>query len=391
MKPKQLVILSLIFGVLAFGIVWKSWVRTAADNAGAAQGGLVAFSEFDPMKLEKILISRPEKTGASRPASEAARDSRSSGVELARENGVWKVRSLWNAKADPVKVKKLIEKLRASRGELRGSGKKLFPDFGIEDAHAFSIRLLGPGDRPLQELRVGTKRAGEDGYFVRTAANENVYLARLNLAELLGIFPDFNEGSPENLFWADLHLFNVDPEKVTKVTIHRLTGEERNRVAGVERETDPQDPLKSSWKFLRQGMSSLPDPDKVLKLIAVINSIRAEKIVAPDGKGYGLEAPVWQLSVTEGLEKTLLSAGSRDQTGEFIFVKHPGVATIFVLKASFFSDLNVDDTNFLKEIPPAAGPKSVLPPSLAGGLPDKQNEARPSLRGSLPEGQEKTT
>ncbi len=346
MKPKQIIILSAVLGILAVGILLKSWVRSAGDTAGAAQGGRVAFAEFDPAKLERILIGRP--------ATKASRGSQAPAVELARENGVWKVKSLWNAKADPVKVEQLIQKLRSAEGELRGSGKKLFADFGIQDADAFSIDFLGAGNASLQGLRVGTKQAGESAFFIRKATSEDVYLVEVNVAELLGIYGASNGEAPGSFFWADLSLFNLDPEKVTKITVSPLKGEEKTMAAGLERETDPKDPLKSSWRFLQKGTVSLPDPDKVLKFIIAINSLRAKKVVDPGGKGYGLESPVWQLAVTEGNKEIILNAGPKDEKGKLCYVERSGDPSVFALGDSFFSDLNVSDAHFLKDVSPAA-------------------------------------
>ena len=341
MKPKQIILLSVIFVILALGILLKSWVRSAADNTGTPQEGLVEVAKFDPAKTEEILIRRPAKAGGiPSPA-----------VDLVKANEVWRVKSLWNAKADSVKVENLIQKLLSVQGELRGSGKKLFADFGIEDAEAFSIKFVGAGDKPLTELRIGTKQAGVNAYFIRTAANEDVYLAGLNLAELLGVYASLEEAIPASLFWADLSLFNLNPEKVTEITVHRLKGEEKTMAVGLERVVDPKDPLKSSWKFLRQGMSSSPDSDKVLEWIAAMNSVRAEKVVDPAGKGYGLEKPVWQLEVTQGDKKAILIAGPKDEKGEVFYVKRAEDPAVFVLKASFFDDLNGEDARLIKEAP----------------------------------------
>ena len=342
MKPKQIIVLGVIFGILVLGILLKSWVRSVSDHAGAARGERMAFAEFAPAKLERILIGR----GSQSPT-----------VELTKENGVWKIKSLWNAKADPGKLEKFIQKLCSVQGELRSSGKKLFADFGIQDAKAFSIKLLGAGNVPLQDLRVGTKQAGENSFFIRKAASEDVYLVDVNLAELLGIYAAFEEAIPASAFWADLDLFNLDPEKVTKITLYRIQNEEKTMVLGLERVTDPKDSLKISWKFLRKDMTSSPDPDKVLKLIAAMNSIRAEKVVDPGGKGYGLGKPVWQLAVTEGNKKTLLSAGPKAAKENLYYVKTSSAKSIFSLGSGYFDDLNVDDTHFVKDVPPAALPK----------------------------------
>ncbi len=364
MKPKQIIILSVILGILVLGILLKSWIRSVGDSAGARQGDRVALTEFDPAKLERILISRPARTGGSQTPA----------VELTKENGVWKVKSLWGAQADPEKVEAFLERLRSMQGELRGSGKKLFADFGIQDAEAFSIKLFGTGNALLQDLRLGTKQAGEHAYFIRQATSEKVYFVEANIAELLGMATDFNEAIPASLFWADLSLFNFDPEKVSKITLYLLKGEERTMIMGLERETDPQSLLKSPWKFLRKDMTSSLDPDKVLKFIARMKSIKAGEVVDPDAKGYGLEKPVWQLAVTEAGKKTLLNAGPKDEKGGLYYVKRSGSPTVFGLQVSFFDDLNVDDTFFVKEVPPVTAPKEGAIQDIPAALQEVQEQ-----------------
>jgi len=318
------------------------------------------LAEFDPTKLEKILIGR----GSQSPA-----------VELAKENGVWKVKNLWNVKADSVKVENLIQGLRSAQGELRGSGKKLFADFGIQDADAFSIKLFGAGGTSLLDLRLGTKQAGENVYFIRKATSENVYLVEMNMAELLGIYDALNEATPASLFWTDLRLFNWNPEKVTKIAVYLLKGEEKTMITGLERKTDPQDPLKSSWKFLRKDKSSSPNPDKIMKFIATMNNIRVQKVVDPGGKTYGLEKPVWQLAVTENGKETFLNAGPKDEKEGLVYVKRSGNPTVFELNVSFFENLNVDDTHFAKNIPPVMEPKKNPSQNINAGLPEERGQA----------------
>lgn len=342
MKLKQIVILAVIFGILALGILLKSWVRSVKDDDRWAKGYVTKTYFFSPSEVENILIGR----GVKAPP-----------VELTKENGVWAVKSLWNVKADPGKVSDFLERLLKAmqEQEFRGKGKNLFPDFGITDQEAFFIKLTEPHNPPV-DLRLGTQKAGE-GYFVRRAGDDSVYFTGENLAELLGIFAPFEEGVPAGDFWADLSLFNLNPEKVTKIVLYRSKGEEKIMAAGLERETDSKDPRQSSWKFLRQDMSLLADPDKVLKFIVMMNSVRAQKVADPSGKGYGLEEPVWQLAVTEGGRETVLSAGPKDEKQGFCYVRRAGDKTVFVLNDYFFNDLNVDDTYFLKDAPPAAESK----------------------------------
>ncbi len=346
MNKKQILILGVILGILALGILLKSRARSSNDAVFSAHGEGVVMTNFDPLKAERILIARGSQTPP---------------VELVKENGAWKVKSLWGAQADPVKIEALIQKLHAIRGELRGSGKKLFSDFGIQEPDALSVKFFGAKGVLLLDLRIGTKQAGADGYFIRESQKEDIFLADLNIAELLGIYEDFDTAIPRSGIWADRRLFNLDPEKVTRITVYRMKGNEKTRVAGLEREIDLKDPLQSSWKFSRKDRTLPPAPEKVLKFIATMNSIRAEKIVDP--AGVGAEKPVWQLAVTEGGlpasqggRETILNAGPQDEKEGRCYVNRAGDPTIFELKASFFDDLNAEDTRFVKDAAPAVGP-----------------------------------
>jgi len=295
-------------------------------------------ASFDPEKAERILISR-----GAQPA-----------VELFKAAGAWKVRSLWNASADTRKVTALLREVSALRGELRANGKALFPDFGIGDKEAFSLKCLGPADQVLLDLRVGIKRAG-DGCFVRQSRGQDVFLVETDMASLLGVPGGLEEGVPLNDAWADLGLFRFDPEKVTKIMLYQMKGEEKNRVLGLSREIDPNDPLKSSWKYLREGMTSTLDPEKVLKYVATLLSIQAQKVVTPEGQDYGLAKPAWQLGVSEGSKKILLNIGAKAAQEELYYVKRASDPVVFALSAGYFKDLIKDDTDFFVDVPEAAG------------------------------------
>lgn len=340
MKPTQIIILSVILGVLALGILLKSWARSLGDDDKWAKAYVTETYFFSPSGIDHILISR----GAKSPP-----------VELAKESGVWIVKSLWNAKADSVKIYDFLSKLLkgVKRQEFRGKGKNLFPDFGITDPEAFSIKLTERLNRPF-DLLLGIKKAGED-YFIRSAGDDSVYVISEDMAGLLGIFTDLAEASPRSDFWADLGLFTLDPEKVTEIAIFRMAGNERKMAAGLRREADPKDPAKNIWKFMRQDMTSPVDSEKTLKFIATLMSIKAQKVADPGGKGYGLEPPAWQLAVSEGAKKTLLTVGVRDVKEDLYYAKTSAGPSIFCLSAGYFDDLNVDDSRFIKETPPAAG------------------------------------
>ncbi|HNX67901.1 MAG TPA: DUF4340 domain-containing protein [Candidatus Omnitrophota bacterium] len=352
MNQRTIFILSVIFGALVLGLgvqaLFRAYDRT---TAGSGRDGSVLAVSFDPAKVEKILIGRPVQ-----PAGRAA----VAPVELVKDGAAWKVKNLWNAKADPAKIKTLLQKIGALRGEFRGSGKDLFPDFGITDTEAFSLKFEAASDVSVLDLRIGTKPAG-NGYFVRKAGGNDVYFAEIDLAGLFGIFTPFEDAIPAGDFWADVTLFDLAPEKVRKITVNHIRGTEKQMTAGCALEKDPKDPAQTTWVFLQRADRSFAlDPDKVLRFIATLNSVKAQKVVDPAGKDYGLEKPAWEIAVTEGERETVLSLGAKDEKTSSYFVKISAVPAIFQLSAYYAEDLQIDDSRFMKEAPkenpPVAAP-----------------------------------
>ena len=131
MKLKQIIVLSVIFGILALGILLKSWVRSSGDNMKTAHGKDVVFAKFDPEKLERILISRGDRSPA---------------VELAKENGVWKVKSLWGAKADPGKLSLGGSGLNSAN---HAANERMNAAFGVKTTY---IPFKGTGDMTTSVL-----------------------------------------------------------------------------------------------------------------------------------------------------------------------------------------------------------------------------------------------
>lgn len=341
MEKKQILILVLILGALTIGIVAKSWIQ-ANDftvQSGVTTEDAVLF-QLDPAKVERILIGK----GPSTPP-----------IELFKEKDLWRVKSLWGVRADAGKVKNLLEKLQSAKGELRGTQKKLFSDFGIRDEEALSIIITDAGNKALLDLRVGIQQAGMQGCFLRKAGSEEVYLSEVNVPGLLGIYASLKEGLPLNDYWADVTLFNLQAEKVQKITVHFIKNGVKTMTAGVALVVDSKDTTKKTWSFLqRPDKSSSLDPEKVTRFIATLNSIKAIGVADPNGKNYGLENPSLEVAVTEGDEETVLSLGAKDEKANIYFVKLSNSTTVFTLTAYYFEDLGIDDTRFLKEPPPPA-------------------------------------
>ena len=181
------------------------------------------------------------------------------------------------------------------------------------------------------------------------------------MADLLGIYTAFEEGKPLSDYWADLGLFNLQPDRVKKIIIHHFSNDQKIPITGLGLTPDKVDPKKTSWDFLRPELSSRLDPDKVIRFIATLNSIKGQKIMDPAGKGYGLEKPVTEIAVTEGDKEIVLSVGLKDKKEGFYYAKVSTSPSIFRINGYFFGDLDVDDARFFKESSPAKEGETHLP------------------------------
>ena len=360
MNKKQIIILGVILGVLLIGILTKTWVRSADPTVAKEVYSSLSFG-FDPAKLEKVLIGRGSKAAP---------------VELVRKNGRGEIENLWNAAADQGKVDSLFEAVRNARGELRSTDSSVLSDFGIGDPDAISLKLTGADNAALLDLKIGTKKAGQDGFFVRKSGTPEVYFVDVPFDRLFGIFTSIAEAELSADFWADLKLFTLDPEKVKKIVIVRLKDGAAGKVAGVERLAQKDAPPEGGWKLVGPQKAMPVDPDKVLRFIVTLNSVRAKGVADPAGKSYGLEKPVWRLSVIEGAppekkdplrqgsseasearpssqggKTIILEAGPKDKQENVYFIKLRDVPQVFRLEGSFFEDLDISDDQFLKELP----------------------------------------
>ena len=343
MKPKQIIVLGIILGVLLAGALFKSVIQKMDPRtvSGAQLDGGVAF-DFEPGKIEKILIGRGAKAQP---------------VELVKANGIWKVKSLWGAVADETRVAGFLEKLCGTRGELRATGKNFFADFGIGDADAFSIKLTGLQNTTLLDLKLGAKTAGSGGYFLRKAAGEEVYFTDMDMAELLGIFTTFSEAVPLSGYWADLVLFRIDRDRCLSVVTEHLSKEKgRTAILGIRREGTGGEPSKDPWRFIKAGdPKKVPDPDKVLRLLIAFNSVQAQSVVDPAGKEYGLDTPLLEIAVTEKERgETRLTVSPKNEKEDVYFVKASDRYGIFKVSAHYFQDLDMKDEQLLKESPAAS-------------------------------------
>ncbi len=336
MSRKQILFLFLILAFLSTGL----WARFFLDHRQGRDvtGVDEKLLAFDPGKAERILIGKGLKTQ----------------VEIFKEDGIWKVKELWNARADEIKVQAILSALSGIRGDLRSSDPALLKDFGITDPEAFCVKVMGGNNDLLADLKIGVKSPGHTGLFVRLFDRPDVYAVEVGLDRMLGLFTGLEEGDLSSGFWADLVLFKLEPERVKEITISRLKDGVTALRAGVVKEEGGGPGEPGRWKLIGPQESLSADPDKVLRFIVTLNSLRAQAVADPNQK-HGLDHPVWQLGVKEsegGKEKeTVLFAGAKDSKEYVYFVKRRGRSEVYRLNGYYFEDMNITNEKLIEDTP----------------------------------------
>ncbi len=331
MKTKQLYFLLIILAALGVG----TFIRQSQKPPQLSLEEYTPLDlSFDPAKIEKIVI---EKLKNGKAADDNTR------IEMAKEQGGWKIRFLGNARASESKVGDLLKEIRDAKGELRGRGEKIFQDFGIGDPDSFHV-TLSTNAGPALELVLGTKDPG-NGVFLRKKDSESVYLAEADLFGRMGV-----SGNPANAtlpkdFWAATNFLDMDPNRVRGLKISTF---EQGK------ETVKAD-IKGSgalWSYNRPGMPFQPGGEKTAAFIAALTTRNAEKILDPNAQDYGFDKPTWRMNITfDGGEEKVFTAGKRDNETEAVYINVKGDPTVYQMSKYFFQSLEIDDTAFMGENP----------------------------------------
>ncbi|MBI3316655.1 MAG: DUF4340 domain-containing protein [Candidatus Omnitrophica bacterium] len=333
MKPKQIIFLAILFGVLVIAVTVKNFQKPAE----------LATQEFTPLDLslnvdeiEKIEITKPKSGDVEKEEY----------VELHKMKGEWRVKSLYDARAEEDKVKALLEEIKNAKGELRARDKELHADFKIKEEEALGIKLSTSSGATALHLLVGMRKSGQM-IFIRKSGEDTVYLTEADLMGQVGLFGDTDREGLSSDFWASMVLAEPDPEKVDKFEIHRLEGGDFIS-ASLEKAPDPADASRKIWQFSRPLQNPFKaDPEKVKLYLENIKTWRAQKVLDPQAKDYGFSKPQWKLIITQEGGQTLeITAPAPDETTKSYPMKVTDKPVIFQLIHYYFENLDADDSRF---------------------------------------------
>ena len=329
MKTKQVWSLGVILAVLLAGVV----VRQMQKPAELATEEFTSLDlSFQQDKVQKIDISKP------RNASEEQYSS------LSKDAEGWKSASMNGARADQGKIEELLKALDGIKGELRGRGKKLFADFGIDDDHAYVIALADAAGKNILKVYIGNKITPQQSIFIRREGSDSVYISDAGLFNQIGINGDPASANLANDFWAATDMVHFESAKINRLEIKRKVNGREVSAASVKKEN-------GVWKFTRAELPFPADETKVKQYLDGIKTWRAQRAVkAEAGKDFGFDKNEWQLTLgVEGGNELTLTAGNAAPEGNGHYFKSSSEPVFFQLGNYYYENLDADDSQFFPD------------------------------------------
>ena len=237
-------------------------------------------------------------------------------VHLIKEEGRWKVKSLYGVYADENALTAFLNKLNGLEGELRSNEAGLLADYGIADEAGVHIVLSRDGVA-VAHLVVGSKRSGSSGNFIRPRDKNEVYVVE---EDLLAEFGLWGEPKAENFNtdkWFDKQVVRFEPKDAVVFKISEIRQGVEKTWLDLELKTADD---KTKWEShipYTFGLSAA----KIKNQLQNLQNIRVSKVVAADTHD-ALGDSFWkvELKLAEGGPLTLVRS-NKDKEGYNYYVK----------------------------------------------------------------------
>lgn len=237
-------------------------------------------------------------------------------VHLIKEEGHWKVKSLYDVSADENALAAFLKKIDTLQGEWRSSDAGLFEDYGIADASGVHIVLSREGGAVVH-LVVGLKRAGWPANFIRHRDKNEVYLVGEDLLAEFGLWAEPKAEDFNTEKWMDKQIVRFEPQDVTAFQIVETRQGVEKMWLDLALKTDDD---KTKWESALSyafGLSAAKIKNQLQNLL----NLRAFKVVAADTTGaFGDSFWRVELKLRDGRQIALLR-GSKDKEGSHYYVK----------------------------------------------------------------------
>ncbi len=340
MKPKQILVLALLFFALFVGIILKQNQKVPELSTEEYAPLDLSFDVSKAAKLE-IFKGKDEKL-----------------VDVAKTNAGWRVLNFHNARADQEKINDLFKAINAAKGEMRAKDKNLFADFGIADESAYRLVISNAANAALLSVKLGTKKPAYSAVFLRAGNSENVYYVATDLFSHLGVYDDPNKVAPKSDYWVSVKLVEFQAEEVNQIQNTRFENGHDLVTAHAVRKTDSNDLTKKKWQFELANSPFPIEGEKVKQFLNSVKTWQALKASDPKAQDYGFDKPIvsFKLGFEDGKE-ILIQAGAENPTNKARYIWVSSEPVVFELPDYYFKNLNIDDSKFFIENPLGVDPQ----------------------------------
>jgi len=349
MRMKHLVILGIILLILSgILIVKKTFIKPEFETA---EYKMLEIS-IEPETVYAIEINKP---GMEKPFR----------MEK-KEDGRWLIPSQWDVAARKERIESFLKELEGLSGELRSDSKKLFPDYGISEEEALTITLLNKDGVSRRRFFVGMKKPRFGKSFCRIDDSEEVYLVDKDIFSLLGIYGKPKDADIKPDMWANLSIADFNIDGVDSLKITRYIDTEQITTVQLNRTVDEEKQLKQ-WVAVGEEPLFDLDAKKIREYLRRITTLRASKIVDPEGEGYGLDSPYLTVTLDgkDGTEQ-LVVGGITEEGSEDRYVKNSG-GQVFFIRKYVVENLDIDVSKFFVDNPLRVTKETITSVSVTAG------------------------
>lgn len=325
MKPKQIIILAFIFiFVITLGFLKNAHRAKLIEDTSDTRLNF----KFEKDNIDCITLKKADQVQ----------------VSLEKENGKWRVPGKWNALADSTRVQSLLDMMSNLTGELRGSSKEIFSDFGITDAESFRI-VFSKQAQALVDLVLSAKIPENGGTFVRLENSNSVYLTDSSLFALFGILGDPKSQDLKQDYWIDLTLQTLDMASIRSILYRKYEQGKEKLVFELIQSDDHR------WTMKTSADTSEIQADRILDYFHKFQRENALQVLDPKG-AYGLEAPDSELLIQladKSERKLIFKETSKDVKEGGYYVRVSGREEVFLISAYTFNALAPNPDSFTEK------------------------------------------
>ncbi len=215
-------------------------------------------------------------------------------MKFAKNGDVWRMPTLFNAKARKSDVELIIKDVLEMQGKVRATGANYFDQFKVNDNQGLHVLLKDETGKNLANLIIGKKGEEHSSGFLRFADKDKIFFADKNILNSIKFY-----GEPDTLTtfkqsnFADLTAIDYNKDDLETIALVK-SGQElivRKIEKVVEKAATDTIPASTEkvfeWVIERNNKQIDLDQTEVNKFIEDVRKISAQKVVDRIGESLG--------------------------------------------------------------------------------------------------------